>query len=104
MPPPLPRIVGQLHGDLLRLENRGPDRKREAAEFLAFLESELEAEVCAGGMQSGGDLKEPQLVRLESLDIELVADANELVMRRVRGSSEEFADLCEFIQEQYCQD
>ena len=98
------RLVEHQHGKLLRLETPGTYSMDTAVDLLGFLESELSADIHDTGWKRGFGLKVaiPLLIQLESLEVELVTDGSEVVMRRVGGSSDEFADLCELIEEQYC--
>ena len=89
------------HGDLLRVQTPDIYAMDWAVELLGLLEAELHADVEDTGWKQGYGLKvaAPILIRLESLEVELTTDGNEIVVRRVAGSRLEFEDLCGFIRE-----
>lgn len=72
-----------------------------AVDLLGLLEAELHADVEDTGWRQGYGLKvaTPVLIRLESLEVELTTDGDEIVVSRVAGSKNEFEDLCDFIRE-----
>jgi hypothetical protein len=69
-----------------------------AVDLLGLLEAELHADVEDTGWRRGCGLKvaTPTLIRLESLEVELSTDGNEIVLSRVAGSEHEFEELCGF--------
>jgi hypothetical protein len=72
-----------------------------AVELLGMLEAELHAEVEDTGWKRGFGLKvaTPVLIQLESLEVELTTDGNEISVSRTAGSKQEFEVFCELIRE-----
>jgi hypothetical protein len=95
-------VVEDEYGKQLRLRTAETYAMDAAVELLALLEAELHANVEDTGWRRGYGLKVAMPVRLqfESLEAELTTDGNEIVVIRVGGSKQEFADLCGFIREQ----
>jgi hypothetical protein len=93
--------VDQQYGTLLRLSTPGGDAMAAAADLLGLFEAELHAEVEDTGWRRGNGVKVsmPILIRLESLEVELIAEGNEIVLSRMGGSEHEFEELCEFVRE-----
>jgi hypothetical protein len=85
--------------DLLRLRAPGANPADAVAELLGFLEVELDADVEDTGWRQGRRLDEaaPVLVALESLEVAVSADGNEVLVRHVAGSRLEFEELCQLI-------
>jgi hypothetical protein len=98
----LPRIVEHQRGELLRLQSSGISAMDAARDLLGFLKAELEGEIADTDWKRGYGLKaaEPVLVRLEGLQVELSTEGNEVVVRRVGGSTDEFEDLRDLIGDQ----
>ena len=96
-------VVERQHGTLLRLQTSGTCAMDIAMDLLGFLAAELEAEIEDTGLKGGHRLKlaEPVLIRLESLEAELSTDGDEVVVRRVAGSADEFDDLGDLIVSQF---
>ena len=88
-------------GKFLRLQTPGTNAMELAMELLGTLESELHAQVENSGWKQGYGLEVsvPLLVQLESLEVEIGTDGEEVVLARVGGSSFEFDELCNFLKE-----
>jgi hypothetical protein len=94
-------VVEDQYGKLLRLRTPDIHAMDAAVELLGLLEAELHADVEDTGWRRGYGLKvaTPVRIQLESLEAELITDGNEIVVSRVGGSKQEFADLCGFLRE-----
>jgi hypothetical protein len=91
--------IDREHGKVLRLQTPGVSARDVAVDLLGFLEGELEAEIEDIGWRSGSGLKvaQPVLIKLEGLEAELATDGNDVVVRRVAGSVDEFEELCDLL-------
>ena len=89
-------------GKLLRLQSPDIFAMDSAIDCLELFEKELSAVIDDNGWRKGYGLgvAAPILIRLESLQAELVSDGSEIVLSRVGGSKREFEDLCGFVCEQ----
>ena len=89
------------YGTLLRLSTPGGDAMAAAVDLLGLFEAELHADVEDTGWRRGYGVKVsmPILIQLESLEVELIAEGNEIVLSRMSGSEHEFEELSEFVRE-----
>lgn len=94
-------VAEHQYGTLLRLQTPAIYALDSAVDLLAMLEVELDADVEDTGWKRGRRLKvaTPVLIQMESLQIELTTDRDEIVLRRTAGSLYEFEELCSFIRE-----
>lgn len=94
------KVLEHNFGQILRLETPEAYAMDLAIELLGLFESELDAEVEDTGWKRGYGLAvaAPVAIRLESLDVELVTDGSEVLIRRIGGSKDEFEGLCDFVQ------
>lgn len=90
-------------GDLLRLKAPEHQAMKMASGLLEFLEADVGAERLDARPHRGFRLRvaDPVLLRLESLEIELSTDGIEVELWRVRGSENDFNDLCELISSEF---
>ena len=95
------RVVEHQYGKLLRLQTPQMRVMDTALELLGLLEADLHADVEDTGWRRRHGLKAatPILIKLESLELELTTDGNEVLLSRSVGSEHEFEDLCDLIRE-----
>lgn len=95
-------VLEHQFGQMLRLQSPDVLALDSAIDLLGFFETELHAviEDNRGRRGYGLTVAVPLLIQFESLHTELETDGNEIIVRRVGGSEQEFDDLCHFVREQ----
>ena len=90
-------------GDLVRMQTTDRYAMEMAVSILVFLDSELNASIEDTGWRHGYALEvaTPVLIQLESLEVELSTDGNEVLLSRLGGSRYEFEELCGLIGSQW---
>ncbi|MCA9594935.1 MAG: hypothetical protein KC776_16555 [Myxococcales bacterium] len=89
-------VAAHEYGSLLRLRTPGTYAMDVAIALLVFFEAEFDAEVEDTGWKRGHGLSVavPLRVHLQSLEVDLSTDGDEIVVQRVGGSKQGFEALC----------
>ena len=95
-------VVEHRDGESLRVHGGNRSVLHLARSLLAMLEAELDGEIEDVGRKDEGRpaLADPVLIRLETLQVEISRDGDDVLLRRVAGSEREFDELCELVRDQ----